>query len=88
MTEATNDDGLADRLEAFAYFEEALPPEGVKNAPFKNKSPSDLQFQFFHLLCGASSYLVTFFRARSCNSIYNLIYMATNRKYMFHKISS
>ena len=59
---------LAVRVEtreaAFAVMSEALeeeldPEEDVKNAPFRNISPSDFQSHFFHSLFGAFSYLVT-----------------------------
>ena len=53
----TREDGFAVMSEALE--EELDPEEDVKNAPFRNKSPSDFQFHFCHSLFGAYSYLVT-----------------------------
>ena len=53
----TREDGFAVMSEALE--EELDPEEDVKNAPFRNKSPSDFQFHFRHSLFGAYSYLVT-----------------------------
>ena len=60
VMEPTSDDGLALRLEALAYVDEAPAPDCRKYAPFNNISPSDLQFQPLHSLSGASSCFVTY----------------------------
>ncbi|KAK6930914.1 Chaperonin Cpn60/GroEL/TCP-1 family [Dillenia turbinata] len=59
VIELTRVDGLALKLDALAWLEEAPAPDALKKAPFSIKSPSDLQFQFLHSLSGAASCLVT-----------------------------
>lgn len=62
VIEATSEAGRALKLMALAYSKDDSFPEFTNFAPFKNKSPSDLQFHFFHSFSDAFSRLVTCYK--------------------------